>query len=41
VPCGTLVRDADSGEVIGDLVTDGQRLVVVRGGIGGRGNRTS
>jgi len=39
VPCGTLLRDADSGEIIGDLVTDGQRLVVVRGGIGGRGNR--
>jgi len=36
VPCGTLLRDADSGEIIGDLVTDGQRLVVVRGGIGGR-----
>lgn len=39
VPAGTLVRDAESGEVIGDLTTDGQRLVVARGGGGGRGNR--
>ncbi|MBF4509551.1 MAG: GTPase ObgE [Aeromicrobium sp.] len=39
VPAGTLVRDAESGEAIGDLTTDGQRLVVARGGGGGRGNR--
>jgi GTP-binding protein len=38
VPPGTLVRDAGSGEVLGDLVSDGQRLVVARGGRGGRGN---
>ena len=39
VPKGTLVRDAESGDLIGDLVRDGQRLVVARGGVGGRGNR--
>jgi GTP-binding protein len=39
VPRGTLVRDAESGELLGDLTRDGQRLVVVRGGGGGRGNR--
>ncbi len=38
VPCGTLVRDAESGEVIADLVANGDAYVVARGGIGGRGN---
>lgn len=37
VPVGTEVRDAD-GELLGDLVREGQRLVVARGGEGGRGN---
>ncbi|MHB1323141.1 MAG: GTPase ObgE [Coriobacteriia bacterium] len=39
VPKGTLVREAESGEVVGDLTRDGQRLIVARGGGGGRGNR--
>lgn len=39
VPKGTLVRDSDSGEVIGDLTREGQQLIVARGGGGGRGNR--
>ncbi|MCU0234751.1 MAG: GTPase ObgE [Thermoanaerobaculales bacterium] len=38
VPPGTVVRDAATGEVLGDLVAAGQRLVVARGGRGGRGN---
>lgn len=38
VPLGTLVHDADTDEQIGDLVEAGQRLLVARGGIGGRGN---
>ena len=29
VPCGTIVRDADTNELIADLVEDGQRLVLV------------
>ncbi len=37
VPVGTEVRDAD-GVLLGDLVREGQRLLVARGGEGGRGN---
>ncbi|ADI01489.1 GTP-binding protein Obg/CgtA [Syntrophothermus lipocalidus DSM 12680] len=38
VPCGTVVKDADSGEVIADLTEPGQSAIVARGGRGGRGN---
>ena len=38
VPSGTLVREADSGEPIADLTEPGQRMIVARGGRGGRGN---
>lgn len=38
VPPGTLVWDVDRGEILGDLVEPGQRLVVAKGGRGGRGN---
>lgn len=38
VPPGTTVRDAETGSLLGDLVTEGQTLVVARGGRGGRGN---
>jgi GTP-binding protein len=37
VPVGTVVRDPD-GEVVADLVADGDRWLAVRGGRGGRGN---
>ena len=38
VPQGTTVRDLDTGKIIGDLVENGQTLVVAKGGRGGRGN---
>jgi len=38
VPPGTIVYDADKGELLGDLVSAHQRLVVCKGGRGGRGN---
>ncbi len=38
VPAGTLVRDADSGAVLADLIHAGQEVVIARGGRGGRGN---
>ncbi len=38
VPPGTIVRDADTGDRLGELLTSGDRLVVARGGRGGRGN---
>ncbi len=38
VPVGTVVKDYASGEIIADLVTEGQTIVIARGGGGGRGN---
>lgn len=38
VPPGTVVTDGDTGELLGDLVQPGQRLMVCKGGRGGRGN---
>ena len=38
VPLGTLVTDADTGVVLCDVTTHGQRFVAARGGTGGRGN---
>ncbi|MBD1852515.1 GTPase ObgE [Leptolyngbya sp. FACHB-711] len=39
VPCGTVVYDIETDEIVGDLVTPGQTLLVAQGGKGGLGNR--
>ncbi|HKH47847.1 MAG TPA: GTPase ObgE [Thermoanaerobaculia bacterium] len=38
VPLGTVVFDRDTGEQLGEVLEDGQRLLVAAGGRGGRGN---
>lgn len=38
VPCGTVVRDAETQDLVADLVDDGQQVMVARGGRGGLGN---
>lgn len=38
VPVGTLVTDEETGEVIADFLTAGQRAVICQGGEGGLGN---
>lgn len=38
VPVGTVVFDADTGAVLADFTSDGQCLIIAKGGQGGRGN---
>jgi len=38
VPCGTLVKEAQSGEVLHDFTQSGERWTLCEGGKGGRGN---
>lgn len=38
VPAGTLIRDAEHGFVLRDLVAEGEEVVVARGGESGKGN---
>ncbi len=39
LPIGSVVRDQATGEILADLVEDGQTIVVAKGGRGGQGNQ--
>lgn len=38
VPVGTIIKDLETDEILADLVEDGERVIVARGGAGGLGN---
>lgn len=38
VPLGTVIRDAETGELLADLAEPGQTMVLLKGGRGGQGN---
>lgn len=38
IPCGTLVKDAETGEVLFDLTEEGRTELICKGGKGGKGN---
>lgn len=38
VPCGTLVKDGETGEILHDFTTDNEKWDICKGGRGGRGN---
>ncbi len=38
IPCGTKITNHETGELMGDLVNDGEICLVAKGGIGGKGN---
>ncbi len=38
VPVGTVIRDLETSELVGEILEDGDRLVMAKGGRGGKGN---
>jgi GTPase len=39
VPCGTFIKDSNTGKIIADLNTHGKKILAVKGGKGGKGNQ--
>lgn len=38
VPCGTIIKDAETDGIIADVFNDGEKILIFKGGRGGRGN---
>lgn len=38
VPLGTIIKDEETGEVIGEISEDGEEIIIMEGGKGGKGN---
>ena len=38
VPLGTICKDAETGEILFEIIEDGEEHIMVKGGIGGKGN---
>jgi GTP-binding protein len=38
VPPGTIVRDSSTGEILAEILEDGQQAIIAKGGRGGKGN---
>jgi len=38
VPCGSIIKNAETDEILADLVNEGDKYIAARGGKGGRGN---
>jgi len=38
VPCGSIIKDFETGEVLTELLKDGEEIVILKGGRGGKGN---
>lgn len=39
VPVGTIIREAESNKIMADMVTDGEKKIIIKGGKGGKGNQ--
>lgn len=38
VPCGSIIKDFETGEILAELLKDGEQKVILKGGRGGKGN---
>jgi len=38
VPCGSIIKDYESGKILAELLKDGDEAIVLKGGRGGKGN---